>query len=143
MTVLGLLLILLAILVVVVVMLNGGDSAQLSLEWLTADTNVAGIFIAGAATVLVGVVGASLLLSGLKRSRRKRAEVKALKARAAKAPKVDREPATPPRASQSGQTSNSSSTGATPTSSPTTVERRSDDDPDGTDEHFQTTPRDR
>ena len=136
MIVLGLLLLLLVIAVVVIVMLNGGDSAQLSLQWLTANTTVAGIFVAGAATVLVGVVGASLLTSGLKRSRRKRAEVNALKAKAAgKESRADREPASSSRASQAGSTA---------ASSPTPLEqRRSDDDADGTDEYFESTPRDR
>lgn len=135
MIILGLLLLLLVLAVVVIVMLNGGDSAQLSLEWLTADTTVAGVFIAGAATVLVGVVGASLLTSGVKRSRRKRAEVKDLKAKAAgKESSTRREPTSASRTGQSAPTAGSS---------PTAVEPRSSDDPDGTDEYFESTPRDR
>ncbi len=139
MIVLGLLLLLLVAVVVAAVMLEGGgDPALLDLQAFTIDTDVRGIFVAGAATVLVGVFGASLLMSGLKRSRRKRAEVKALKAKAAsKTAKPSPETARPAPTGQSG------STAAGP---PTAVEqrRRNDgEDDDGTDEYFETTPRDR
>jgi hypothetical protein len=88
MVVLGLLLVVIALLAVIIVVLEGGDPAQIDLQWFTTRTDMRGIFAAGALTVLLAVLGLSLLINGLKRSRRKRAEVKELEQRAAR-----REPA--------------------------------------------------
>ncbi len=162
MVVLGLLLVLIALLAVIIVVLEGGDPAQIDLQWFTTRTDMRGIFAAGALTVLIGVLGLSLLINGLKRSRRQRAEVKELKQRVGRKDSTKRsEPARPvttdsQRATQAKTTDVSSSqrpgsstgagtsTGAAASTAaaPTTpvARRRSDDD--ATDEHFESTPRD-
>ena len=63
------------------VALNGSDSATLSALGTTLDTTVAGIFFAGAAAMLVFVLGVWMLTSASSRSRRKRAERKELRRR--------------------------------------------------------------
>lgn len=162
MVIVGLLLVVLAIVVVVAVVLNGNDPAQIDMQWFTFKTDVTGIFATGALTLLVGVVGLSLLVSGLKRARRKRAEVNALKARAAsREPAARPVPATQnPRASAipsrsvpaSSSGSASSSAGGAGRSDTTTGAgaapppgRRPIADStagDGTDEYYKSAPRD-
>lgn len=162
MVILGLLLVVLAIVVVVAVVLNGNDPAQIDMQWFTFKTDVTGIFAAGALTLLVGVVGLSLLVSGLKRARRKRAEVNALKARAAsREPAARPVPATQnPRASaipsrsvpasSSGSASSSAggagrsdtTTGASAAPPPGRRPIADSTEGDGTDEYFKSAPRD-
>lgn len=162
MVIVGLLLVVLAIVVVVAVVLNGNDPAQIDMQWFTFKTDVTGIFAAGALTLLVGVVGLSLLVSGLKRARRKRAEVTALKARAAsREPAARPVPATQnPRASaipsrsvpasSSGSASSSAggagrsdtTTGASAAPPPGRRPIADSTEGDGTDEYFKSAPRD-
>ncbi len=165
MVIVGLLLVVLAIVVVVAVVLNGNDPAQIDMQWFTFKTDVTGIFAAGALTLLVGVVGLSLLVSGLKRARRKRAEVNALKARAAsREPAARPVPATQnPRASaipsrsvpasSSGSASSSAggaggagrsdtTTGASAAPPPGRRPIADSTEGDGTDEYFKSAPRD-
>jgi hypothetical protein len=79
MLVLGLLLMLLAALVMVGVIADGGESASLELFGQSVDTTVAGLFIAGAVSMLVFLLGAWLLTAGMGRARRKRTERKQAK----------------------------------------------------------------
>ena len=129
----GVVLVVIAVLVVAAVLVDGGESAQLQLGGLKLDTNLIGVFTAGALTVLLAVIGLSLLINGLKRTRRKRAEVNALKARA-----TTREPSTV-RATPSRSDRNEPDTAG----SSTAGQRRLDEgEDDGTDEYFESAPRD-
>ena len=129
----GVVLVVIAVLVVAAVLVDGGESAQLQLGGLKLDTNLIGVFTAGALTVLLAVIGLSLLINGLKRTRRKRAEVNALKARATtKEPSAVR--ATPSRSERNEPDAAGSSTAG---------QRRLDEgEDDGTDEYFKSAPRD-
>lgn len=162
MVVLGLVLVLVAIVAIVAAVLRGDGPTEVDLQWFNVETDVTGVFIAGALTGLVGVLGLGLLVVGLKRDSRKRAEVKELKQRVGRKDSTKRsEPAPRPvttdshRAAQPKATDVSSSqrpdsstgagasTGAASTAagSTTPVARRRPDD-DATDEHFESTPRD-
>lgn len=79
MLVLGLLLMVLGALVMVGVIADGGESARLELFGQSVDTTVAGLFIAGATSMLVFLLGAWLLTAGMGRARRKRTERKRAK----------------------------------------------------------------
>jgi len=163
MVVLGLVLVLVAIVAIVAAVLRGDDPTEVDLQWFNVETDVTGVFIAGAITGLLGVLGLGLLAVGLKRDSRKRAEVKELKQRVGRKDPARRkdstkrsEPTPLPvttdsqRAAAARTTDVSSSqppgssTGAgasTAAGSTTPVARRRPDD-DATDEHFESTPRD-
>jgi hypothetical protein len=79
MLVLGLLLMVLAALAMVGVIVDGGESANLELFGQSFDTTVAGLFIAGAVSMLVFLLGAWMLTAGMGRARRKRTERKQAK----------------------------------------------------------------
>ena len=82
MVVLGLLILLLAVIAVVAFVARGGDPASIDLEAFTIRTSVTGVFMAGALTLLVGVLGVMALLAGLRRSRRRRTEMRDLRQQA-------------------------------------------------------------
>lgn len=84
MVIFGLLLLLLAVLVALAAISKGGDPAQLNLQLFTVKTNVTGVYVAGALTLLVGVLGLWLVLAGIRHDRRRRGQIKDLKKRAAK-----------------------------------------------------------
>ena len=86
MIVLGALLVLLAIAAFVAAIARGGRPASLDLGVVNVNTTVLMVFLAGALSLLVLVVGLSMLASGLKRERRRRQEVKALRQQAESAP---------------------------------------------------------
>ena len=100
MIVLGALLVLLAVLVILAAT-RATDPATLDLGVLSVDTTALGIFLAGAVTVLVLVLGLWLVASGLRRARQKRAEVKALRRQAQESNQRSEEmaarPVAPPR----------------------------------------------
>ena len=70
----GLLLILAAAGITVGAVYDGGDPATVEILGRSVDTTVAGVFFAGAATMLLFLVGAWALQSSMGRARRRRAE---------------------------------------------------------------------
>lgn len=82
MIILGLLLLLVVAVIVIATVARGDDPTAIDLEWFVLRSNVTGVFIAGALTLLVGVLGVMLVLAGLRHRRRRRAEIKALRDRA-------------------------------------------------------------
>lgn len=82
MIVLGVLLLAVVAVVVVAAVASGDEPATLGLVGANIDTSVRWIFLTGAASVLVLVVGAMLLLAGLRRARARRQQIKQLKAAA-------------------------------------------------------------
>ena len=82
MVVLGVLILLTFAVIVVATVARGDEPTTIDLEWFEIDSSVAGVFLAGALTLLLGVVGILVLVAGMRRSRRRRANIKELKARA-------------------------------------------------------------
>ena len=122
MVVLGLLILIAVSAVVVVMLLRGEDSVRIDLDALgTYRTEASVVFLVGALTLLVGVLGVTILIAGLKRGRRRRSEMRELKDRASRAD-VDR--------SHGSASSDPYDDGATPSR-------------DDTDNHFDSTPRER
>ncbi|MDQ1620562.1 MAG: hypothetical protein QOE19_3131 [Actinomycetota bacterium] len=81
MLIIGLVLILAAALVGFGAVYDGGESATVEVFGVSVDTTVGGVFLAGAATMLVLLLGLWLLTSSMGRARRKRAERKEIKRR--------------------------------------------------------------
>ena len=79
MILLGLILVVLAACLIAAAVLNGSDSAVLDFSAFNVHTTVAGVFGAGAASVLALVIGAWFLRKGLAHRRRRRREVKDLR----------------------------------------------------------------
>ena len=82
MALLGLLILVGVVLVISAIVFRGGDSVRLDLEWFTINTDAWAVFAAGAVTLLLLVLGLWLLTAGVKRSRRRRAEMRNLRQRA-------------------------------------------------------------
>jgi len=81
MLVLALLLILVAVVVGAFAIKDGGESAVVETLGQTLDTTIAGVFIAGAVTMLLLLLGVWLLTTAMARARRKSGERKAAKNR--------------------------------------------------------------
>lgn len=81
MLLIGLLLILAAAGITVGVVYDGGDPVTVEVLGRSMDTTVAGVFFAGAATMLLFMVGAWALQSSMGRARRRRAERRELRER--------------------------------------------------------------
>ena len=79
MILLGLILVVVAACVIAAAVLNGSDSAILDFSAFNIHTTMAGVFGAGAASVLALVIAAWFLRKGLAGSRRRRREVKQLR----------------------------------------------------------------
>ncbi len=79
MILLGLILVVVAACLIAAAVLNGSDSAILDFSAFNIHTTVAGVFAAGAASVLALVIGGWFLRKGLAHTRRRRREVKALR----------------------------------------------------------------
>jgi membrane protein implicated in regulation of membrane protease activity len=79
MIVLALILIIAAVLVAIGVLINADGSATLEAFGVSLSTNEGGLFIAGAATMLVLLLGLALLAAGMKRAKNRRSEVKHLR----------------------------------------------------------------
>jgi len=90
MIILGLLILLVVAVVVIATVARGDDPTSIDLEWFVLRSNVTGVFIAGAVTLLIGVLGVMVLLAGLRRSRRRRNEIKALRDRASRGDEASR-----------------------------------------------------
>lgn len=84
MVVLALLILLVVVAAAAAAIVRGSEPATLDLQVFDINTNVTGVFIIGAASVLLGVFGTWLLLAGLKRNHRRRAEMHQLRDRAKK-----------------------------------------------------------
>jgi ABC-type nickel/cobalt efflux system permease component RcnA len=125
MIILGLLILLGVAAVTVVALVRGGADVSIDVGSFTVNTDAAGMFIAGAVSLLLAVVGLWLLNRGMKRSRRRRREMHELRDRAARND----------AASRREQPAARSETGP----DHTTAAGRSTD----ADDHFDTTPRER
>ncbi|MEP6525745.1 MAG: hypothetical protein ABJA86_01170 [Nocardioidaceae bacterium] len=79
MILLGLILVVVAACLIAAAVLNGSDSAILDFSAFNIHTTVAGVFGAGAASVLALVIGGWFLRKGLAHRRRRRREVKELR----------------------------------------------------------------
>ena len=103
MVILGVLLVVLAVLAIIAAVARGGDAATINLDAFRLDTTVLGIFLAGAFTLLLLVMGLSLIATGIARARRRRQEVKELRQQAEASParrperREERPAAAPPR----------------------------------------------
>ena len=78
MLVLGLILVLIAVLVVLGALAGGNDPAALDIGPLALNVSVFTVFLIGAATLLVLVVGVALIRSGTRRANQRRREHKQL-----------------------------------------------------------------
>jgi len=125
MALLGFLILVGVALTISAVVFRGGDSVRIDLEWFTVNTNAWAVFAAGALTLLMLILGFWLLVTGMKRSRQRRAEVKSLRKRA----DANDETATKTR-------QGSATAGAGPETKP----QHAADGPDG---HFDSAPRER
>ena len=170
MIVLGVLLVLLAVVAVVAAVARGGAPAGMDLELFSFNTTVLGIFLAGALTLLLLVMGLSLIATGIARARRRRQEVKELRQQAERSPArrperrevVSERPAAPARprpepsehrtAVQSEERTTVQPVERTVVRDsstqepPHTVRREAspaDDESRGPDEHFESAPRER
>lgn len=112
---------------------RGGDDVSIDLGSFTVNTDAAGMFLTGAAAMLLAAVGLWLLRRGMKRSRARRHEMHELRDRA----KRDDEAARRERA-----TSEERSYDETDRPRGTTQSDESGRQVD-TDDHFDSTPRDR
>jgi hypothetical protein len=112
MTVIGVLLILLAVVLLLIGLLAGADTGTtLSLGGVDISMSAMGVFLMGAATVLIFVSGLELFRSGLRRSLRRRRELK--EARAVVAEQERRERDTGPEPTTAGTTGSTGETAAT------------------------------
>ena len=107
MVLVGLVLVLAVVVIAFAVVNAGGDPVRLHLHWFTIGTDGTVLFVAGAASLLVLVLGFWALRVGVRRARSRRREMKELRQRALHAPSstVSRPPRTaaparpPPRRS--------------------------------------------
>ena len=84
MIVLGVLVLLAVVAVSVVAIARGGDPVSFKVGSLTFDTDGTGMFLAGAGTLVLAIVGLWLLSKGLAHSRHRRQEMRELRDRAAR-----------------------------------------------------------
>lgn len=96
MVIFGLLLLLFAVLIVIAAVAHGGDPASLDLQLFTIKTNVTGVFVAGAVTLLLAVLGLALVLWGVRSDRRHRGQIKELRKRASRRDRGEPQPAAAP-----------------------------------------------
>jgi hypothetical protein len=133
MAVIGLLLLVVVVLVAIAALFRGSDSVRIDLEWFSVRTDASVIFFAGVVATLLFVLGCWLVLGGLKRSRRRRSEMRALRDRAEASEKAR-------PAEAAGHRSSSSTTGGP--ASGTTASHETREMPAGPDAHFDSAPRD-
>ncbi|MBA2559070.1 MAG: hypothetical protein H0V07_04145 [Propionibacteriales bacterium] len=138
MVILGLLLLLLAVVVAIAAIYRGGEPAQLDLQVFKVTTNITGIYLAGALTLLVAVLGLLALMYGLRHDRRRRAQIKELKQQAAQ-PEQQAAPPRQPRPAPAAPPSRETTQHSSLESTSAEVADRNNDGPD---EHFHSAPRD-
>jgi hypothetical protein len=152
----GLILLLIAVLIVIAAVVNGGDPASLDLQVFTIKTTVTGVFVAGAITLLLAVLGAALVAYGLRYDKQRRAQIRDLRKRASRSEGRDgpsglqppqkssprpARPATDESAPTTTTTTGSTeATGSTGSTGSTSADVSGPDD--GPDEYFETAPRD-
>lgn len=124
MAVLGLLILIAVAIAVIAAVLRGGDSVRIDLDWFTIKTDAGVVFAAGAVTLLLFFIGLALLRRGLRKSRQRRAEAKELRKRAETAEEEARR-------EREAHAAAADSTDAQHRAA------------DGSDDHFDSTPRDR
>jgi len=101
MTVIGVLLIIVAAVLLLIGLVAGSDaSTTLSLGGVDISMSAMGVFLMGAATVLIFVSGLELLRSGLRRSLRQRRELKEARAVVAERERRDGETGAQPTATE-------------------------------------------
>ncbi|MEJ7773347.1 MAG: hypothetical protein WKF72_00950 [Nocardioidaceae bacterium] len=135
MVILGVLILLVFAGIVIATVARGDDPTLIDLDWFVLRSTVAGVFLAGALTLLLALVGVLVLLAGLRRSRRRRADIKDLRDRAA-ANAAAAEQVRALEAERSGASSGEHASSR----------RRAPDgrrEPGGSDESFDPAPRDR
>jgi len=135
MVILGVLILLVFAGIVIATVARGDDPTLIDLDWFVLRSTVAGVFLAGALTLLLALVGVLVLLAGLRRSRRRRADIKDLRDRAA-ANAAAAEQVRALEAERSGASSGERASSR----------RRAPDgrrEPGGADESFDSAPRDR
>lgn len=135
MVILGVLILLVFAGIVIATVARGDDPTLIDLDWFVLRSTVAGVFLAGALTLLLALVGVLVLLAGLRRSRRRRADIKDLRDRAA-ANAAAAEQVRALEAERSGASSGEQASSR----------RRAPDgrrEPGGSDESFDSAPRDR
>lgn len=135
MVILGVLILLVFAGIVIATVARGDDPTLIDLDWFVLRSTVAGVFLAGALTLLLALVGVLVLLAGLRRSRRRRADIKDLRDRAA-ANAAAAEQVRALEAERSGASSGERASSR----------RRAPDgrrEPGGSDESFDSAPRDR
>lgn len=146
MLVLGLILVLVATGALVAALVGGSnDPAQFDLGLFDVQTNTLGVFLIGAATVLLLVLGLELIRAGLRRASRRRQERKQLKrleAREAETRHVEPAPtATHPTAATTTTTTEApAGTHAAPVTPPETAPTTSTDTPPTTETYRRDTP---
>ena len=139
MIVLGLLVLVAVLAVAVVAVARGGDPVTFKVGSLSFETDGTGMFLAGAGTLLLTVVGVWLLTRGLARSRHRRQEMRELRDRASR----NEEAARREQAAAAEHEHSDDSTQEAPTAHETRIEesgRHADTQPD---DHFDSTPRER
>jgi membrane protein implicated in regulation of membrane protease activity len=92
MVIVALLLIALAVVFAVLVISGSSPSLTLDLRAFKVDTSLIGVYISGILTIVVAAVGLWLLRAGLRRSRRRRSEVKQLRRAARTDPRISADP---------------------------------------------------
>lgn len=98
MTVIGVLLVLVAVLVAVAMLAGAAEpDVQLALGPVDVGVPPSGVFLLGVATVLILVAGVILLRTGMRRSLRRRRELKAARAVVAKRDRHDQDTPAPGR----------------------------------------------
>lgn len=145
MIVLGVLVLLAVVAVSVVAIARGGDPVSFKVGSLTFDTDGTGMFLAGAGTLVLAIVGLWLLSKGLAHSRHRRQEMRELRDRAARNDEAARR--------EQGAALDHNDTGAdtgadnrADTTTDTTADTTRVDESGrhvDTDDHFDSTPRDR
>jgi membrane protein implicated in regulation of membrane protease activity len=133
MTVIGVLLILLAAVLLLIGLLAGSDtSTTLSLGGVDISMSAMAIFLMGAATVLIFVSGLELLRSGLRRSLRRRRELKEARAVVAEQERRDRdEVGAEPTTSEGAETPSGTTTTSTEPGTTGTATRSETSDTSG------------
>lgn len=155
MTVLGVL-ILLLVAVVSIVVLTADGPATIGLAWFDIDTDVTGVFLAGAASVLLGLLGLWLLKAGLRRSSQRRVEIRGLRKEAAAGQKQHQleestssqsprpTPVPPPKSAKVASSAPPQpAPPISPKVAPPSPSSSSQEAPDGPDGYFDTAPREK